>query len=76
MPKFFTLLQTSEMLGKSPKALRALMGLGRFPYSKIGGRILIEEPELQKYLELSRRTTAEAAARQMIATPETGKEAA
>lgn len=67
MKKLLSLAKTSEVTDRSVKALRQLMYRGKFPFTKVGGRIFVEEAELFRFLELSRKTTAEEAA---------GKEAA
>jgi DNA-binding FadR family transcriptional regulator len=60
--KLLTLTETSELTRRTVKSLRQMMHRGTFPSTKIGGRIFVAEEELQKFLKLSRTTTAEAAA--------------
>ena len=67
MKKMLTLTETGEVTNRSPKALRQLMYRGKFPFTKVGGRIFVDSEELDRFLKLSRKTTAEEAA---------GKEAA
>ena len=67
MRKLLTLSEVAERVGRTEKALRGLIFRGKFPFTKLSGKIGVEETELEKFLELSRRVTAEKAA---------GKEAA
>lgn len=67
MQKLLTLAETSERMRRSTKAIRQLIFRGRFPFTKIGGKLYVEETELEKFLNLSRKTSAEQAS---------GKEAA
>jgi helix-turn-helix protein len=62
-----TLEETGRQTGHSVKALRNLIFRKRFPYLKISGQIRISSRELEKFLKMSQRVTAEEAA---------GKEAA
>ena len=67
MKKLLTLAETSQFTNRGLKALRQLMYRKKFPFTKVGGRVFVAEEELEKFLSLSRKTTAEEAA---------GKEAA
>lgn len=62
MKKLLTLAQAAERINRSEKALRMMIFRRRFPYLKVGGKIRIDEDELEKYLLLARQTTAEEAA--------------
>ena len=57
-----TLSETSARTKLTEKALRMKIFRRQFPYTKISGRIFVEEGELEKFLDLSRKTTAEEAA--------------
>jgi hypothetical protein len=35
---------------------------GKFPFTKVGGRVFVDSEELERFLKLSRKTTAEEAA--------------
>jgi excisionase family DNA binding protein len=59
--KLLTLAQTAERVQRSEKAIRMLIFRGKFPFTKVGGRVFVEETELEKYLTLARQTTAEEA---------------
>jgi hypothetical protein len=62
MKKLLTLTETGEVTNRSVKALRQLIYRGKFPFTKVGGRIFVDSTELSRFLELSRKTTAEEAA--------------
>jgi hypothetical protein len=49
-------------VGRTEKALRGLIFRRKFPFTKLSGKICVEETELEKFLEISRRVTAEEAA--------------
>jgi hypothetical protein len=75
--KLLSLADVSEVMNRSPRAIRALIYRGRFPFSKIGGRIFTDPNELSRFLKLSRKVSATEAAKRVTATPEAvGKEAA
>jgi excisionase family DNA binding protein len=76
MDKLLTIEETAQQTGLPAKAIRNLIFRGRFPHLKIGGSIRISSAELDRFLTLSRRLSAEEAARRLPATPETGREAA
>jgi hypothetical protein len=65
--KLLTLEQTAERVQRSEKALRMLIFRRKFPFTKIGGRVFVEEAELEKYLTLARQTTAEEAVQKELA---------
>jgi hypothetical protein len=67
MRKLLTLEEMSQATHRSPKALRVLMSRGKFPFVKIGGRIFGDPDEIDRFLKLSRKTTAEEAAGQEAA---------
>jgi hypothetical protein len=60
--KLFTLTEAGQLTQRSPKALRQLMYRGKFPFTKVGGRVFVDSEELERFLKLSRKTTAEEAA--------------
>ena len=61
MSRLLTLEETARQTGYTVKAIRNLIFRGRFPYLKIGGRIKISENELEKFIKISQRVTAEKA---------------
>jgi excisionase family DNA binding protein len=67
MRKLLTLEETALQTGYTVKAIRNLIFRGRFPYLKIGGRVRISEEELEKFLKISQRVTAEEAGRREAA---------
>lgn len=67
MKKYLRISETSERTGFSEKAIRCLMARGRFPYTKVSGRIRVSEEELEKFLELSRKVSAEEAMEKEVA---------
>jgi excisionase family DNA binding protein len=62
MKKMLTLLQASERTNLSVPSIRMRIFRKEFPFTKIGNRLLIDETELEKYLQLSQHVTAEEAA--------------
>jgi DNA binding domain, excisionase family len=65
--KLLTLEEAAARVNRSEKALRMLIFRKKFPFSKIGGKIRVDEDELEKYLLLARQTTAEEAAQREVA---------
>lgn len=61
MKRLLTLEQVSQRVQRSEKAIRMLIFRGKFPFTKVSGRIYVEEGELERYLTLARQTTAEEA---------------
>ena len=62
MKKLLTLSETAERIRLTEKALRMRIFRGEFPFLKIGGRVLVSEEELEKFLTLKIRISAEEAA--------------
>lgn len=62
MVKLLTLDEAGAATHRTPKALRELIYKGKFPSTKVGSRVFVEEAELDRFLKLSRTTTAETAA--------------
>lgn len=60
--KILTLSEAAQRVGRTEKALRGLIFRGKFPFSKISGKVGVDEGELERFLELSKRVTAEEAA--------------
>jgi len=60
--KLLTLAQTAERTNLTEKALRMRIWRKEFPATKIKGRVFVEENELERFLTLSTKTTAEEAA--------------
>jgi hypothetical protein len=61
MRTMLTLAQAGEVTHRSVRALRQLMSRKKFPYSKISGRVMIDSEELDLFLALSRKISAEQA---------------
>ena len=61
MSRLLTLEETARQTGYTVKAIRNLIFRRRFPYLKISGRIRISSSELEKFLKISQRVTAEEA---------------
>lgn len=61
MTKLLTLEETAQRTGCSVKGIRNLIFRGKFPYLKIGGRVRVSEAELERFLKISQRVTAEEA---------------
>lgn len=59
--KLLTLSETAEITKLSEKALRMRIFRGEFPFTKLGKRVFVEEAQLEKFLSLSTKTTAEEA---------------
>ncbi len=70
MERLLTLEETAQQIGYSITALRNLIFRGKFPHSKIGGLVRVDADELSRFLQLSRKITAEQAAQKVIGTPE------
>jgi hypothetical protein len=62
MKKLLTLDEVSTRTSLSVPSLRMRIFRRAFPCSRIGGRIFIEEAELEKFLTLSQQVTADEAA--------------
>jgi len=60
--KLLTIEQASERTQLSPKAVRMKIWRKEFPVTRLGGRVFVEESQLERYLELAMGTTAEEAA--------------
>jgi len=57
--KLLTIEQASERTQLSPKAIRMKIWRKEFPVTRLGGRVFVEESQLERYLELAMGTTAE-----------------
>jgi hypothetical protein len=62
MKKLLTLEETAERTKLSVRSLRMRIFRRAFPCTRIGGRIFIEEDELEKFQTLSQQVTADEAA--------------
>jgi excisionase family DNA binding protein len=60
--KLLTIEQASGRTELTQKAIRMKIWRGEFPYARIGKRIFIPEDELERFISLTVKKTAEEAA--------------
>jgi hypothetical protein len=60
--KMLTLTEAGQVTNRTPKAIRQLIYRRKFPFTKVGGRVFVDSEGLDRFLKLSRKTTAEEAA--------------
>ncbi len=68
MERLLSLEEAAALVGYEVKAIRNLIFRGKFPHSKIGGLVRVDSRELEKFLQLSRKITAEQAAQKVSGT--------
>jgi hypothetical protein len=62
MRRLLSLSEAAQRVGRTEKAIRQLIFRKKFPFTKVSGNIGVEEEELEKFLKISQRVTAEEAA--------------